>query len=81
MTSYVPSACRRCGRRVVFVNAVASDGQTVKVPLDVAASVWVRQPDGEGGAVWAQDTTGHLMASHHALCGRNGGAGAIGGES
>lgn len=65
---YVTTPCRGCGRPVVFVHAIDAKGHAVKVPLDPSAPVYVRQPDGEGGAVWAQDTTRHLLVSHYAIC-------------
>lgn len=70
MTGYVTTECRGCGKPIVFVHAVNAKGEMVKVPLDPSAPVYVRQPDGEGGAVWAQDTTKQLLVSHFATCSR-----------
>lgn len=69
---YATTKCRGCGRDVVFVTATNARGEQVKVPLDPSAPVYVRQRDGDGGAVWGQDTSGELMVSHFATCsGRN----------
>ena len=49
---------------MVFV--CTANGKTV--PLDPIAPVYVRQGDGEGGAIWAQDTSKEILVSHFATC-------------
>lgn len=62
---YQATRCRGCGRQVVFVTA---EGK--KVPLDPSAPVFVREADGDGGGVWAQDRSGSVLVSHFATCSR-----------
>lgn len=67
---YVTTPCRGCGRPVIFVTARNLKGEWVKVPLDPSAPVYVREHDGEGGAVWAQDSSKELLVSHFSTCSR-----------
>lgn len=62
---YTPTPCSACGAPVVIVTVAGGD----RVVLDTAAPLFVRQADGEGGAVWAQDASGELLARHKAVCG------------
>lgn len=61
---YATSPCKGCGKPVVFVTT--AEGKTV--PLDPVAPIFVREPDGEGGAVWAQDKSGDILVTHFATC-------------
>lgn len=63
---YQATRCRGCGRQVVFVTT--AEGKTV--PLDPSAPVFVREADGDGGGVWAQDRSGSVLVSHFATCSR-----------
>jgi hypothetical protein len=65
-TRYATTPCRGCGKQIVFVTTAG--GKTV--PLDPVAPVYVREADGEGGAVWAKDGGGDIMVSHFATCSR-----------
>lgn len=68
MTARRTQPCRRCGKPVAFVNATDWSGQRITVALDLAAPIYVREPDGEGGAVWAQWRTDAVAVAHHAVC-------------
>ena len=69
LPDYATTPCRGCGKPVVFVTAVGADGKHVTVPLDPRAPVYVRESDGEGGAVWAKaDKRSPIMVSHFATC-------------
>lgn len=65
-TGYATTPCRGCGKQVIFVTT--AEGKTC--PLDPVAPVFVRQRDGEGGAVWAQDRSGEILVSHFSTCSR-----------
>lgn len=65
---YATTPCRGCGKPVLFVTTINARGEQVNVPLDPVAPVYVRQRDGDGGAVWAQDTSRELLVSHFATC-------------
>lgn len=63
---YVTTPCRGCGKPVIFVRT--AEGKTV--PLDPVAPIFVRERDGDGGALWAQDRGDSVFVSHFATCSR-----------
>lgn len=65
---YATTKCRNCGRKIIFVTAVNAAGQQMTIPLDPSEPIYVRQRNGDGGAVWAQDTSRELLVSHFATC-------------
>lgn len=63
---YATTPCRGCGKAIVFV----TNNEGKSVPLDPVAPVYVRMRDGDGGALWARDTSGEILVSHFATCSR-----------
>jgi hypothetical protein len=61
---YATTPCRMCDEPVIIVTTAGGE----RVSLDKSVPVFVRQPDGEGGAIWAQDTSGEVLVRHRAVC-------------
>ena len=66
---YATTPCRICGEPAIIVTAAGGE----RVMLDTRAQIFVRQHDGEGGAIWAQDTSGELLVRHKSVCKGSGG--------
>lgn len=60
--------CSRCGRPVWFVTATTAGGDRATVAMDAAAVAYVREPDGQGGAVWAAWRSDAVAVEHFAVC-------------
>lgn len=60
--------CRVCDRPVFFVSIANERGENKPVAMDPAAPIYVRESDGEGGAVWARWTTQDAAVPHAATC-------------
>lgn len=64
LPGYVTTPCRGCGKPVFFV----TDCEGKRQVLDARPPIFVRQRDGDGGAIWARDTSGEIAVSHFATC-------------
>jgi hypothetical protein len=61
---YTTTPCRSCGEPIVIVTAAGGE----RITLDPTAPVFVRESDGEGGGVWAQDNSDTVLVRHGAVC-------------